>query len=102
MEKQALKVDYKISLYPSKSFAYQFKNKNQGYVKLFVSTIWKRAKSFEDFIQRMIYYILLERICLERGFQRIRMKDRCKLYEKDEKTYSCIMERYALEMYKNS
>lgn len=95
-------VNYKISTYPSKSFAYQSKNKHNGEVKLFISTIWIHSKSFEHFVQACIYYTLIERVCLERGFQRIRMKNRCKPYQKDEKKYSCKMEWVTLEMYKNS
>ena len=62
-----------------------------GEVKLFISSIWKCSKSFEHFVQKMIFYIIIERICLERAFQKIKMKNRCK---------PCKMEKYALEMYK--
>jgi len=102
MEEQVFEVEYKVSTYPSKSGAYQSKNKYYGCVKLFISTIYKRSKSFEHFVQRIIFNILLERICLERGFQKIIMRNRCKLYQKDEKIYSCKMEWIALELYKNS
>lgn len=84
-------IEYKISLYPSKCAAYQSKNKDKGEIKLYISTIWKHSKNFDYFVQWIIYYTIVERICLERAFQKIRMKNRCK---------PCKMEKYALEMYK--
>lgn len=96
MEKILPKVEYKISLYPSKFIGYQSKKGNKGCVKLYISPIWKYIHSlrwktyfdedwiiefmFDEFINELLYTMLLERICLERGFQKIKMKKRCKEY----------------------
>lgn len=84
-------VEYKISSYPSKFAGYQSKKQTNGTVKIFISTLWKYAPNFDDFLFQLNYIIILERICLERGFQKIRMKNRCN---------PCQMERYAIEMMK--
>ena len=81
---------YKISLYPSKFVGYQFKSGATGEVKVFISTIWNHSITFEDFLEKIIYITILERICLERAFQKIRMKNRCKPF--------CKMEKYAIKM----
>jgi hypothetical protein len=95
------KVLYRVSTYPSKFGGYHCKNKINGTVTLFVSTIWKTTKNninmleegddsidlFNWFVDDFIYLHILERICLERGFQKIKMKNRCKP--------SCKMSPYA-------
>ena len=98
-------VDYKISLYPSKFVGYQSKSKNQGYVKLFISSIWDWVNTwsdnykniFENFISAINYIILLERICLERAFQKIRMTKRCENYN----GFNCKMDYVATLIAKN-
>lgn len=86
-------VEYKISLYPSKFKAYSGKKGKNGYVKLFISNIWEEAdKDFDLLVMRMICYTLLERICLERAFNKIRIKGG--------KCNPCCVKKYALEMYR--
>ena len=103
-------VDYKISLHPSKFAGYQSKNKNKGEVKIFVSSIWKWVHSwrwtsyfikdeateimFDDFVNELKFTLILERICLERAFEKIRMKNRCKPFE----NFYCKMEKIAYLM----
>ena len=77
-------------MYPSKNIGYQSKAREKGEVKLYISTIWSHSTTFEDFVEKIIYITILERICLERAFQKIRMKNRCKPY--------CRMEKYAIKM----
>lgn len=90
-------VDYKVSLFPSKSVAHQSKNKNRGKVIIYASTLWKASKnSFELFAETLVFFTLLERICLERSFQKFRMRNRCKPY----KTYPCKMEYITMKLYK--
>lgn len=85
-------IKYKISTYPSKFMGYHSKNKENGEVKLYILTIWKSSlNKFDDFVYIINHIIILERICLERAFQKIRMKNRCK---------PCKMEKYAMEMMK--
>ena len=75
-------VDYKISLYPSNYCGYQSKNKNIGKIVCYVSSIWKYVKeNFETELIRFTmfnimlnYTLTIERYCLEKGFQRIRIK----------------------------
>lgn len=58
---------------------------------MFVGRIWIHSPSLDDFINNLSYIILLERICLERGFQKIRLKDRCK----NDSNGWCKMEKIA-------
>jgi hypothetical protein len=93
-------VDYYLSLYPSKFLGYQAKAQNTGKVTLYISTIWNQMQDstpfeysldefFYVFVDNLIYTLILERVCIERAFQKIRMKDRCN---------PCKMEKYALIM----
>jgi hypothetical protein len=105
-------VEYQVSIYPSRFFGYQSKKQTNGIVKSFIGNIWREAKEgindlklkldlpilddesndvFEWFLDNLNYIIILERICLERSFQHIRMKERCK---------PCKMERYAKYIHK--
>jgi len=89
-------INYKLSLFPSKFAGYQSKNKNKGEVKLYISSIWNAQFdphdefdiNFHWFLEAFLYTMLLERICLERAFQKIRMTNRCVQYEK----YRCKMD----------
>lgn len=82
-------VDYDVSLFNSKFCAYQSKKGAQGNVKIFISTIYDENNDFDDFVSSIIYFTVLERICLERGFQKIKMKNRCK---------PCKIKKYATIM----
>ena len=106
-------VDYKISTYPSKFIGYQSKNKDRGEIKIFISSIWKWVHSWrwakyfvddeaieimlDDFVNEMVFVLILERICLERAFQKIRMKERCKPFS----DFSCKMEKIAYFMHED-
>jgi len=74
-------VDYKISLYPSQYDGWQSKKGNKGYIKAYVSTIWCKELSYKDsydeidnFVIGLICIYIVERICLERAFQKIKIK----------------------------
>ena len=74
-------VEYKISIKASKFSGYQSKKGNQGYVKAFVSNLWKQAMEwhekevrFQLFVDSLCYIFIHERFCLERAFQKIRIK----------------------------
>ena len=81
---------YKISTFPSKFLGYQEKKGKNGTIKLFITSIWGISQDFNKFLEEMIFTLILERICLERAFQKIRMKNRCN---------PCKMERFAVSMY---
>ena len=90
-------VEYKISLHPSRFVGYQSKNGNRGEVKLYVGTLWFNnsfeeekdfEKDFEWFLEDFIHTLILERICLERAFQKIRLKNRCGSFH----TFTCKMD----------
>lgn len=74
-------VNYKISSYQSKFLGYQSKKGNFGVIKLFICTIWKYSSDFDTFVDNLNYILITERICLERAFQKIKMRDRCKPYD---------------------
>lgn len=88
-------IEYYISNRKAKNPGYQSKKKNKGRIRLSVSEIWKESfdyannncdlriiKNYEDFenfaftlfIEAIDYYTILERYCLERCFQKIRIK----------------------------
>jgi hypothetical protein len=68
-------VKYNVSTYLSKFAGYQSKKGKNGKVKIFISKIWRWAKEdFSTFWKRMIFIILIERICLERAFNNIRIE----------------------------
>lgn len=83
-------IEYLISTHLSKFPAYHSKNQNEGIVKIFISTLWDQTHTIDLFTKELIFFTLLERICLERAFQGIKMKNRCN---------PCKMEKYAWEMY---
>lgn len=107
------KVEYKISLYPSKFLGYQSKNQDTGKITLYISSIWKWVHSwrwtsyfiepeateimFDDFLNEFLYTMILERICLERAFQKIRMKKRCEEFN----GFTCKMDYIATLICKN-
>lgn len=86
-------IEYKISTYPSKFAGYQSKSGMNGKVTMYISTIWNYSENFDDFVNYIVFIVILERICLERAFQKIRMKGRCN---------PCKLEKFAYFMFKNS
>ena len=79
-------IKYIFSTHLSKFGGYQAKNGKNGTITIFISSIYKSSMNFEDFVEWLDFYLIVERICLERAFQKIRMKNRCN---------PCKMERYA-------
>jgi len=84
-QKMNPEIEYKVSTHPSKFYAWQEKKGTVGSIKLFVSTIYKEAVSYSEetfvsrsFVRLLIFYTLVERFCIERAFQKIRMHQRCK------------------------
>jgi len=71
-------IDLHISTHPSKFAGYQAKSGADGTITLFVSTLWEDAHGeYDRFVDKLAYIYLLERVCIERAFQRIRIKNRC-------------------------
>jgi hypothetical protein len=94
--------EYKISTYQSKFAGYHWTTStSESRITAYISNIWSFAKQqgksddeiFDRFVKELNFIIILERICLERGFNKIRMKNRCK---------PCKMEKYAREMIKEN
>lgn len=71
-------VEYKISTYPSRFLGYQAKKQDTGKITLYVSSMYQEAGNHDDFVELLIDIMVCERICLERAFQKIRMRNRCK------------------------
>lgn len=65
---------YKIGLKSSKFYGYQSKKGNKGVVKVFINNIYRDFPKFNSFVRELIYFTLIERICLERAFNKIRIK----------------------------
>ena len=63
-------------MHRSRFEGYQAKKGENGTVKIFITSF--NLENFDDFVDDFIWVMILERICLERAFQHIRMKDRCK------------------------
>lgn len=88
-------INYKISTYPSKFAGYQSKKGGVGTITMYIVSIWSCAKNLPAFIRDLIWTGLIERICIETAFQRIRIKG-----GKCSKKYDgmCVMEYIANEM----
>lgn len=71
-------VDYRVSTHLTDYEGYQSKAGNKGTITLFISSIWEDSGCFDDFVERLIWVSLTERVCIERAFQKERMKNRCK------------------------
>jgi len=72
-----LDVNYKVSLYKSVALARWNINKDKGNVFLYVSKIWDmidKTNIFAYFVEWCIYFTLIERICLERAYNKIKIK----------------------------
>lgn len=77
--------DYNISTYPSKYHGYW---KPNGKINLYISTMWKEMKEgfhktdendqIDDFISHLSNIILIETICLYRGKEKLKIKNKCK------------------------
>lgn len=67
-------VDYIVSIRNSKFQGYQSKNQNIGIIKLFVSSLWNDYPEFEMFTKMFCIIQTLERYCLERAFQKIKIR----------------------------
>ena len=76
-------VDYLISTNLSKFDGYQSKKGNKGYVKAYVANLWNTSleneykfdeDQFQLFVNLLNSILIHERYCLERAFQRIRIK----------------------------
>lgn len=85
-----LDTEYKISTHPSKYHGYW---KPNGKINLYISTMWKEMDGeleegdFEDlneddqidkFVDHLSNIILVETICLYRGKEKLRIKNKCK------------------------
>ena len=76
-------VEYLISTRFSKFDGYQSKKGNQGYIKAYISNLWNMSlesalelskNQFQLFVDMLNIIIIHERYCLERAFQKIKIK----------------------------
>jgi len=76
-------VDYRISTYPAKSEGYQSKKGLHGVITAYISNLWSITKEwstekdldhFELFVDYINIIFIHERYCLERAFQKIKIK----------------------------
>lgn len=81
-------IKYKVSTRKSKFGGYHSTSKGKSTITAYIQNL-RYEDSFEYFVHNLIYIFIVERIYLERGFQRIRMKNRCS---------PCKMDKYADEM----
>jgi hypothetical protein len=73
-------IEYAISTHPSRFMGYQEKSGTRGTIKLYVASIYKQYEEEGEppFVDLLIFYMLVERFCIERAFQHVRMHQRCK------------------------
>lgn len=79
-----IEVDFLVSTKVSKFLGYQSKKGNMGYIKSYVSNIWditsdwveilNEGEHFDWFVRFLILMIIHEYYCLERAFQKIKIK----------------------------
>jgi len=103
---EIIEVEYKISTKPSaKNFiGYQSKSSSKGRaeLKLFISNLWDCTGNFIGFLNECITTILVERICLEFAFNKIRLKPtRCKSFMKKGRFYPCVPGYIAYQIYED-
>lgn len=67
-------IQYIVTTNYGKSFGYQSKKGLDGIVKLFLPNIWDDTNNFFGFVLRIILTTLWERNCLERCFNKIKIK----------------------------
>ena len=68
-------VKYIISTYPSKFAGYQSKKGPKGIIKTYIyHPLYWNSADFSSFVLNLIHIILIERICLERAFNKIKIK----------------------------
>jgi hypothetical protein len=67
---------YQVSTYPSEFLAYQSKRGMEGLITNFIARY--HYDEFNVFVAELIGYQLVERVCLERAFNKIKLKNRCK------------------------
>lgn len=76
-------VEYKISTHIGNSDGYQSKKGAKGEIKVFVSNVWKKTEKwakdsnhdpFDIFVDYFNSIFIHERYCIERAFQKIRIK----------------------------
>lgn len=85
----SLEVEHKYSLSPSKYLGCWNINKDIGKITFYLNSLWNSARRhsdvyeddhmdlcIENFIEDVIYLDLIERVCLERAHEKIRMKGR--------------------------
>lgn len=73
-------VEYIVSTFPSNSEGYQAKKGDKGQIKAYISNIYRFVEKeneedrFGFFVDLLNYVIIHERFCLERAFQKIKIK----------------------------
>lgn len=76
-------VNYIVSIFKSKFHGYQSKKGNKGYIKAYVSNLWESSLEmglefnkdiFQLFVNSLCSIFIHERYCLERAFQKLRIK----------------------------
>ncbi len=78
MSETSPEIEYTISTRSSRFMGYQEKSGARGTIKLYVASIYKQhEEDGEPFVNLLIFYMLVERYCIERAFQKIRMHQRC-------------------------
>ena len=88
-----MKVNYKTSLFPSKKAARWNINKEKANITIYITNIWNDSKDFDDFVEGCIFFTLVERICIERAYNKIRIKGgRCN---------PCCVRETAIKIYRN-
>lgn len=95
-------VKYRYSLHDSRFLGYQAKSGASGTVTLYITSIWKYTRDVDEFIDQLNFILVLERICLQRGLEGIRMRGRCKEIDVEHEgrkyTFPCVMSYIAALM----
>lgn len=94
-------VKYQVSINPSKFMAYYTINKKKGIGtnKMFLNSFYNsyliqhdeynEEKFVDSITAKIICFTLLERICLERAYNKCKIKNRCKPFSLNGNEYSC-------------
>ena len=72
-------IDYAVTTNPSSKYlAIYFTNNGNGLIMSYISPIWNNNPNFKQFIRKLIFIEIIERICMEIKFQKIKIKNSCR------------------------
>ena len=83
-------IEYCVVTHSCNWFGMYFDLDKDGLIFIYASTIWDYHPNFEDFVRKLIFIEIVERICMETKFHQVEIKNSCRPV--------CKLKKYAEEM----